>query len=43
VLASGVLDFRRGRLVRWKGREMVVGGSAAADQGAASDDSNTAR
>ena len=46
VLGAGVLDFRRGRLVRWKGREMPVGGlsSDASAQGAeASDASKTAR
>lgn len=40
VLGSGVLDFRRGRLVRWKGREMPVGGRPAADQHGSSDASS---
>jgi len=32
VLATGVGDYRRGRLARWKGREVLVGGAAATDQ-----------
>ena len=45
VLGLGVSDFRRGKLVRWKGREMPVGpgGSVEAQGSAASDASNTAR
>jgi len=45
VLGLGVSDFRHGKLVRWKGREMPVGpGSPGGTQGStASDASNTAR